>query len=294
MPLEAISLIIISALLHTGWNLIGKQISQTVRFYAWAMCLGMLFFSPLLTSTWPTIINLPGKFWWVWILSGAFQTLYLCGLAKAYQGGNLSIVYPLVRALPVVMVPLIIVLLYGQSQLTHHQIFAMLLIVLGAIAMPLQKWHGWNLRGYLVPSMAWVLLAAFSTAGYSITDSIAIQMMRDGGLNAFEAGSSFAVIQAFSCLLWMFPVIGLVFREPIFSIPSPGWTALAGLFVIGTYMLILVSMSLVTEVSYVVALRQISIPLGFVIGIVWLKEPISSPQIQGLLVMLTGLLMVSL
>jgi len=52
-------------------------------------------------------------------------------------------------------------------------------------------------------------------------------------------------------------------------------------------------MSMVSEVSYVVALRQVSIPLGVMIGVIWLRESLSLPRLQGLIVMLAGLLLVS-
>ncbi len=99
MTPTAIGLILVSALLHAGWNLIGKRTAQTVRFYAWAMGLGMLVFSPLLL-TWTDISRLPADFWYLLLASGLCQTLYMTGLAKAYGRGNLNIVYPLARALP--------------------------------------------------------------------------------------------------------------------------------------------------------------------------------------------------
>ena len=84
------------------------------------------------------------------------------------------------------------------------------------------------------------------------------------------------------------------YEESLRELPDPGWTALAGSFIIATYLLILISMSMVSEVSYVVALRQVSIPLGVLIGVIWLREAMSLPRLQGLVVMFAGLLLVSL
>jgi len=291
---DAFILIMISALLHAGWNLIGKRTAQTVRFYAWTMASGMLIFSPLLLLSWSSLSQLPTTFWLLLLASGFCQNFYMTGLARAYRVGNLSMVYPLARALPVLMVPVLVVLVYGQSRLSQDDLLGMLLILLGAIALPLQRWRDWQPGDYLNPAVGWVLVAALATAGYSIIDSMAIGMLRDAGLDPFQAGSSFVVLQAAASLLWMIPFIKLVLREPLMQFPDRGWTFLAGFFVIGTYLLVLVSMSLVSEVSYVVALRQISIPLGFFIGVIWLKESLTLPRIQGVLVMITGLLMVSL
>ncbi len=294
MTAGAVGLILCSALLHAGWNLIGKRTAQTVRFYAWTMATGLLIFSPLLLLSWPVVPSLPALFWWLLLGSGVCQCLYMTGLAKAYRVGNLSMVYPLARALPVLLVPLLVVLIYGESRLSPRDLFGMLLIILGALALPLAHWRDWHPANYRSPAVGWALLAAASTAGYSLLDSMAIQVLLKAGLSPFQAGSSFVLLQAAITVLLMVPCISLLFREPLLAFPDAGWTTLAGFFVVGTYMLVLISMSLVTEVSYVVALRQLSIPIGFVIGILWLKEPVSLPRIQGLLVMLVGLLLVSL
>lgn len=294
MTTDAIALILVSALMHAGWNLIGKRTAQTVRFYAWAMAFGMLIFSPLLIPAWPSIKALPTSFWLLLLASGLFQTLYMTGLAFAYRSGNLNIVYPLARALPVLMVPLVVWMVYGQSALEVQDILGMLLIMLGSLALPLSRWRDWHWRDYCTPSIGWVLLAASATAAYSLIDSAAIKLMRAQGFDSFAAGSSFVVLQAMAALLWMLPLIRLVLKESLWKLPDLGWTAMAGTFMISTYLLILISMSLVSEVSYVVALRQISIPLGVLIGVFWLKETLSRPRLQGLLVMLAGLLLVSI
>ena len=46
-------------------------------------------------------------------------------------------------------------------------------------------------------------------------------------------------------------------------------------------MLILIAMGLASEVSYVVALRQASIPIGVLLSLLVLKEALPLPRIQG-------------
>ncbi|NOG32484.1 EamA family transporter [Halomonas sp. TBZ9] len=67
------------------------------------------------------------------------------------------------------------------------------------------------------------------------------------------------------------------------------WT---GLMITTTFGFVLVALALSDEVSHVVALRQLSIPLGTLIGILWLKERLSTFKALGLVIMLTGLWMV--
>ena len=59
-----------------------------------------------------------------------------------------------------------------------------------------------------------------------------------------------------------------------------------------TYSLALISMAFVTNVSYVVAFRQLSIPLGVMLSVWLLKEPAHIPKLVAVVVMLLGLIFV--
>ncbi|WP_261845254.1 hypothetical protein [Aliamphritea ceti] len=295
----AIGLILISTLLHAGWNSIGKRSGTSVSFYMWATACGMVIFSPFLFDVWRDVLQMPTEFWWLIVCSGICQTVYLVGLAKAYQGGDLGMVYPLARALPVLIVPLLVLGAYGHSLLSIEDIVALILIFLGAMILPVRRWREWHLRAYMTPTVGWAIVAALGTAGYSFTDSAAVHLMREQGFTAFQAGSAFAVVQAGGIVICMLPVSLLLFKESLFGsvFNRPGAfrsVAMTGVFIVGTYLLVLISMSMVTEVSYVVALRQLSIPIGVAIGVLWLKESLSMTRLQGVTLMLLGLVLVSL
>jgi uncharacterized membrane protein len=73
-----------------------------------------------------------------------------------------------------------------------------------------------------------------------------------------------------------------------------GRASASGLVITGAYGLVLASMAYVTNVSYVAAFRQMSIPLGALLGIFLLKEPRYLPKLIGVGVVATGLVMVAL
>ncbi|MCJ8341229.1 MAG: hypothetical protein MJK10_22455 [Pseudomonadales bacterium] len=272
----------------------GKRYASGVSFYVWAMAAGALIFSPGLIINWQQMLQLPQEFWWLLLVSGMFQCIYMIGLAKAYQSAELSLVYPLARALPVLIVPAFIIVIYGKSSLSNTHIFAIALIAIGALVLPVNKWRNWDVTAYFSPAVGWALLAAAGTAGYSLTDSAALKIMRHSEWSAFEAGSSFVILQAGSVILWMLPVLKLAFRERFQWPENVGSIVLAGFFFVGTYLIVLIGISMVDEVSYVVALRQLSIPIGVAIGVFWFKERISLPRLQGVAIMLVGLLLVSI
>ncbi len=71
-----------------------------------------------------------------------------------------------------------------------------------------------------------------------------------------------------------------------------GRAALTGAGIFGAYVLVLLAMSLVSNVSYVVAFRQLSIPLGAVLGVLVLKEPRYPTKFVGVAIMFVGLVLV--
>jgi uncharacterized membrane protein len=90
----------------------------------------------------------------------------------------------------------------------------------------------------------------------------------------------------------MIPILRWGLREPI-EIPQKIPSVLVTeTFSVGAYLLVLVSMSLVGEVNYVVALRQLSIPMA--IGVLWLGEKLSMSRMQAIMLMLIGLVLVTI
>lgn len=122
--------------------------------------------------------------------------------------------------------------------------------------------------------------------------------MRADGLSATLAGLQYMVLQAWMAVLWMFPVVALMPRERaaarvLLQGPTRIWV-LAGLMVLSTYGLVLIAMAYTEDVSYLVALRQASIPLGALLGVFWLKETLSGFRWFSLALMMTGLVLVAL
>ena len=70
--------------------------------------------------------------------------------------------------------------------------------------------------------------------------------------------------------------------------------AVAGLMMTGAYGLVLLAMAFVTNVSYVSAFRQISLPIGVFLGMIVHREPRYVPRLVGSTVILTGLVLVTL
>lgn len=297
MSPAALALVLVSVCLHAGWNLLGKRQAPSLAFFALAIAAGGLALSPLLWLG-PPLGELPAPFWGWLAASGLCQMLYMGGLAWAYARGEVSVLYPLARALPVVLLPLVTVGLLGSRALGVLDVAGFALILVGALCLPLTGPRAFRLDTYLTPALGFALLAAVSTVGYSLIDKQALELMLAVGHTSLTAGGVFMVLQALATPLWALPVI-LALPAERRRLPAL-WTAekpsllLTGLMVTATYGLVLVAMALTEEVSLVVAMRQLSIPLGVLVGILWLGERAAPLKLAGTAIMLVGLLMVAL
>lgn len=291
----ALALIAVSVCLHAGWNVLGKRRAPSLAFFSLSIAAGGIILSPFLFIG-PSVAGLPEAFW-VWLAaSGLCQMLYMGGLAWAYARGEVSVLYPIARALPVVMVPVVSFLLLGRKEVSSEDMAGMVLVVLGALCLPLSDPAARRLSTYFSPALGFALLAAVATMGYSLIDHQALMMMRQSGYSALLAGGQFMVLQALVTPLWALPMVLLLpterHRLPLLWRTERRLMLWTGLMITTTYGFVLVALALSDEVSHVVALRQLSIPLGALIGILWLKERLSTFKALGLVIMLTGLWMV--
>ena len=81
------------------------------------------------------IKHYPSQAFALLVLTGVFQAVYYLGLSGAYRTGHISIAYPLVRSLPVVLVAIANLLLGRSQQLSVQALFGMLLITLGGLLL---------------------------------------------------------------------------------------------------------------------------------------------------------------
>lgn len=296
MSTAALLLVLCSAAMHAGWNLLGKGREPSLAFFTLAVLGGGLVFSPLLLVQ-PGYLQLPLMFWLLLLVSGFFQAIYMAGLAWAYARGEVSVLYPLARALPVLMVPLTGLMMLQGTALLSHDWLALSLIALASLLLPFPRLRELRLSRYLTPALAFVLLAAVGTTGYTLIDKAAIDLMQQQLGTPLMSGGHYMVLQAFASLIWMLPVILLGRNEQqalrkLLAGPLLVYVG-AGVLVLATYGLVLVAMAMTDEISYLVALRQASIPLGALGGILLLKESVTHLKVLALLLLTSGLVLIT-
>ena len=301
MTLTAVILIIISTFLHAGWNLLGKQSRPTALFFSTATLIGALMLLPLLVLYHSALAFFSPVVWGLLFCTGLAQAIYYLGLAEAYNSGIMSVAYPMVRSIPVVLVAFISILLGNGEHFSGIMLGGIGLIVIGAFGLPMAKFKDFSVSNYVNRSNLFALVAALGSVGYSLIDDHALRVLRstaDGAMPSWQIAVVYAFFEAVFSGLWLGIAIfipgisGESFRVEFSRNLSK--KALTGVGIYLTYTLVLISMAFVRDVSYVVAFRQLSLPIGVMLGIFVLKEPASLPKFFGIVVMVMGLILVSL
>lgn len=299
MSSVAVVLIFISAVLHAIWNLLGKREHPTSAFFLATNTFGGLCLLPALILYGHVLPLFPPTVWLLLFCTGFCQAAYYAALAGAYRRGDLSIAYPLARSSPVIVVTVVALFLGRGDQVSLQCIIGIFLIVGGCFILPMKSFSEFRLGNYLNATCLLALIAACGTAGYSIIDDEALRRLRGAEgmlLGAFRISFLYAFFESLSSSFWLSLFVLAQRRERAnlarIVRANLGRTVFIGAMIYLTYGLVLVSMAFVTNVSYVVAFRQLSIIIGAALGVMVLREPRYVPKFVGAATMCVGLILV--
>lgn len=163
MDLTHVAAALLSAVLHASWNAAVKASRNPVQASTAQMSFAAL-------------VGLPGLWWvglppaeaWVWIaLSTAINTVTVPAMLRAYALGGFGIVYPVMRAVAVLLVVPLAALVAGDVVgpwgLAGIGVIALSLL---ALAFDAARGQGASLR-----ALGWTLAAGLGTAAYVIADA---------------------------------------------------------------------------------------------------------------------------
>ena len=301
MTTIAAVLIISSAFFHAAWNYLGKRQNPSIAFFFIASAAAALILSPLFLIYRHALPGIPATVWLLILATGAAQAVYYSGLAGAYKRGDMSLAYPLARAIPVLLVAAISIAAGKGSQIGGLSLLGMFLIAAGCVILPLPRFQQLHWRHYLSAVYLMVLIAAIGTTSYTIIDDEALRQLRQSqtiGLSNTQITLLFIALQTCSTALMLGLATGLqpaqrrqldrfLKQRPLLISATA-----TGLVIVGTYGLVLAAMAYVTNVSYVAAFRQLSIPIGAFLGITLQGEPRQKPKLIGIGIVVAGLMLV--
>ena len=290
MTATGILLVVLSAVSHAYWNFLLKRSGGTQLFVGLSKVGEVVMFAPIfLVVVAPNIAHYDGLIG-LSVVGAAFVLInYVC-LAWAYSHGDLSFVYPIARGSILLFLPVLAYATIGE-RVSGLGLGALGLIVGGILALqlPALDWRslatlGGRLRN---PATVFALLAALAAACYTLWDKRAVQRVP---AFAYIYVYTFLTAAAYAAFIWR--------RHPRTEIAGhwrTHWGAIlqVGFFNITSYLLVLIALRTGTS-SYVIALRQLSIAVGVLLGAWLLREHISTPMRVGVMLIVAGCVLVGM
>lgn len=246
--------------MHVAWNLMARHIDARCNFLWWGVLAHLLMLGPL--GAYGLAVDAD----WSWPLAGAALTtmlansLYFIGLRQAYAQAPAAYVYPLARSSPLLIV-LWAWLLFDEIP-GAVALLGIVISVTGLWWLASSGKHG-NARN----ALPWIILAAFCTSVYSLSDKVAVSYLHSLpamlGYVSLGYSASFVLLSV------------LNYRQQGSVIPAcrPPWRYLlpGGLF-IGTAYALVIHVMQYLPAAYVVAFTNAGIVLASLFSIFVMRE----------------------
>ncbi|HEY5982743.1 MAG TPA: DMT family transporter [Anaerolineales bacterium] len=280
MPVGAIVILLISAALHTTWNLLLKGGGERYMASWWAMLIGSVLFLPALF-----FLGLPARQTWVLLLISAFvEAAYFIILAYAYDDADFSLVYPLARGAAPALIAVWSVL-FLHEHLTAGGIVGLVIIIVGLLivggsgSFHLNGKPHW--RG-IIPALVLSLCISI----YTVIDGAAVKITAPLGYAALIYLVSSLYMTPYIVRKHGWQALGQEFK-------AHSWRLLAiGLLIQAAYFMALLAYR-IAHISYSGAIREVGVVMGAFAGWQFLGEKFGPWRVVGASVIFAGILMIA-
>lgn len=185
MPLTALALVLVAALLHAVWNLAAKRTGGNHHFALICALMAGLLWAPL--ALWVGLDEWGRWSWREWgvlIASAVVHVLYFTVLLTGYRISDLTVVYPVARGSGPLLAAAGAVLLLGE-RLSVLGAAGVLAVCLGVflIAGGPSLWrrsHDAAARERALAGVRWGALTGVLIAGYTVLDGYAVKALLIG------------------------------------------------------------------------------------------------------------------
>ena len=279
----AFTLIVISAIMHALWNLLVKRSRHKTVFIWWMFVTAFVLFTAALPLV-PEPFRWPGIDTLVMVAIGAICfVLYHLFNGRAYQDGDLSVVYPLSQT-SMIYVPIWGVALLGE-RLSVPGVAGILLVILGTFSVQMQHVSLAEIarpfRDLSSPAVRAALLAGFIYSIGSVAEKTGVR---------HYPPLYFTYFLVLSMLLLMTAnLLRPKYRTLIGEELQENWRPIlcSGPVVMTSFLTFRYGLNL-APVGYAVPVRQVSIMVGVLIGILFLDEAFGKIRILSALLIVVG------
>jgi uncharacterized membrane protein len=280
----ALGLVFIAGIFHVFWNYLAKA-SENKTVFLWIInTVFIVTYLPIFFVLGnPFVLSIKG--WVVVLVSGLSHAIYFWSLGKAYEVGDLSLVYPLARGSSVFLVPLLSIPLLAE-QLSLMGGVAIGLILVGIFILHMKPGPWKNLGSFTNTSGSmWALLTGGAITLFSLVDKVGVGIV-DPILYTY--------LVFLATALFFTPMVLIKGVSPIQKTwrAQPIRLVILGLLMPVAYALVLYAYKL-APVAYVVASREIRLVFGTIIGTFALKEGHAPLRISGSTLIVLGVLLLA-
>jgi drug/metabolite transporter (DMT)-like permease len=272
VPTGPLLLALCAAFVHAGWNLLLSRARDSEQATATAAAIGAVAFAPVAALTWDVSARaIPYA-----AISGALELVYLVLLARAYQEGELSLVYPVARGSAPVLVLLFTVVVLGASP--PAAAVAGIGLVASGVVLVRGGRAGADPRHFRL-----ALAIAVAIASYTLIDK--------QGLKHAAPLPYLELAVAPPALVYL-----LITKRRKGIAPIKADTLLAGLGIFGGYSLALAAIKLAStaEVPSVQAVRESSVVIAVILARVILQERVTRARVAGAAAVVAGVAAIAL
>ena len=282
MPTLAILLLLTSASLHALWNLLLKRSQEKYIAMGWQVIISGVFAFFLLLFT-----GLPPRSMWMFaLISMALEAVYFILLSNAYSDHDFSLVYPIARGTAPAFLMLWSILFLKEQPSTGGILGVGLIVcgmvIIGATSLLQSRGGRLHIKGVLV-----ALSVALIISLYTLIDGTAVK-------NGPALPYALTMFLFVPTLTTTYNIRRFGWRPFLAAWKGPRIPLiLAAVLGVIAYLLALIAYSF-APLSYLGAIREVSVVIGAVLGWIFLEEPMGRTRVIGSAVIFAGILTIAL
>jgi drug/metabolite transporter (DMT)-like permease len=292
MPLSALAMVIVAALLHAFWNIVAKKTGGNKHFVLMGGLLLALFWAP--AGLWLGWHEVPRWGWMQWsviALSGFTHLAYFKVLLKGYRVSDLTVVYPVARGTGPLISSLLAVAVMGEAMTLHGAIGVLcvcggVFIIAGGPAL-LRAAHDPAQRARVHAGLRWGAATGVLIAVYTVLDGWSVKRLLIAPI----------LIDYFGNLVRLPFMLPTLLRDPQGFVDAwrrYKWHAVVlGAVSPMAYILVLYAVQM-APVSHVAPAREVSMLFAALIGGKLLGEGDRGQRMLGALLMAGGVALLAL
>ncbi len=288
MTLASALLVVLASFIHASWNLLAKRAASAGP----AFILAYSIIACIAYAPWVVWLLARGGLSWSWIelgfvlLSGLIHLGYSLCLQHGYRVADLSVVYPVARGTGPMLSSIGAFLILGETP-TGMGLLGLALVVAGILLIATQG----RLAAFTRPGgqagVRWGVTTGGLIASYTVVDAYAVKAL----------GIAPVVLDWFTNLLRVFLLLPVVLadRRRAIAAMRGHWCTAIGVGVLQplSYILVLAALTSGAPLSLVAPMREMSMMVGALMGMLILRETVGPWRLAGCGVLVAGVILLS-